>query len=244
MKKLITAALIVLIPIIGSAQNVFLIEDMITTKDQSVNALVFNIKGEFDDAVDHYKDYMKERYEYKVDKENKTTYIIEEVDLPHISMRRGDMKTYLVYTDSMNVMGFSFLLGYDVFLSSEEQPEEMEQFKKLVVDFMDYHYNESYGKMIDDNNKALDKVKKDLTQNENKIGSLKKKVVTLAKKKDKEKDPTKKVGFDADKQLTENEIKMLEEQVTKQRKDIINMEKEIFTLKTELNKVHQEIVDL
>ena len=243
MKKIATI-LLVLIPLIGSAQNVFIVEDMITTKDNSVNGYIFNIKGEFDDAVDHYKDYMKERYDYKVDKENKTTYKIEAVDLPHISMRRGDMKTFLIYTDSMSVMGFSFLLGYDVFLTSKEHPNEMKEFRKLVVDFMDYHYKASYTKMIDEKNKALDKVQKDLKQNENKISSLKKKVISLAKKKDKEEDPTKKVELDAERQLTENEIKELEGEVTTLRQDIIKMEKLIYSLKAELNKAHQDILAL
>lgn len=243
MKKIILA-LFLIASFAASAQNVYLVEDMISTKDQAVNAFLFNIKGDFDEALDHYKSFMKDRYDYKVDKENKTTYMIEAVDLPNISLKRGDLKTYFVVTDSMNMLGFSFLLGYDISLSSKDRPEEMAHFRKLIIEFMDYHYNESYNTIIEDKTKILEKIKKDLAQNENKIGSLKKKVVSLAKKKDKEEDATKKVDLDADRQLTENEIKELEEKVTAQRADIIKKEKEIFSLKSELNKVHQTILAL
>jgi peptidoglycan hydrolase CwlO-like protein len=214
---------------------------MITTKDMSVNALIFNIKGEFDDAIDNYREFVKEAYDLKVDKENKTTYIIKAVDLPHISVKRGDVKTYLIHTDSMNVMAFTFLLGYDVFLSSKENPLEMAQFKKYVIDFMDFQYQAYYAGVIKGQNKDLDGTKKDLSQKEGKISSLKKKVVSLAKKKEKETDATKKVAINAEMQLTENEINELVDQVTALRVEVSQKEKGIYKLKGELNKFHLQI---
>ena len=100
------------LPVWAAAQDVFIVEDMVTTKDISVNAYIIGIKGEFDDAVDNFKEFVKEGYDYKVEKENKTTYMIEAVDLPHISVKRGDLKAYLVQTDSMNLMAFSFFPKY------------------------------------------------------------------------------------------------------------------------------------
>ena len=243
MKNLIIAVVIGL-PTLTNAQNVFIIEDMVNTKDVSVNAFIINIKGDFDDAINNYKDYVKSAYEYKVDKENKTTYIIEAVELPHISVKRGDLKTYLIHTDSMNLLAFSFLLGYDVFLSSKEQPQDMAQFKKFVVDYMDFHYKAYYAGVTKEQSKSLEGSKKDLSQNETKISSLKKKVVSLAKKKEKEENSTKKVEINAEMQLTENEIKELNLQVTAKRKEIIVKEKELYRLKTELNKYHLEITSL
>jgi hypothetical protein len=45
-------------------------------------------------------------------------------------------------------------------------------------------------------------------------------------------------------QLTENEIKKLNLQVAAKRKEIIVKEKELYRLKTELNKYHLEITSL
>ena len=243
MKKLLIA-IVLSLPTLATAQNVFLIEDMVTTDDVSVNAYIFNIKGEFDAAIDSYKDYVKQAYEYKVEKENKTTYMIEAVDLPHISTKRADLKTYLFHTDTMNVMAFSFLLGYDVFLTSKDQPEEMAQFKKYVIDFMDFQYKAYYADLTDNQTKALEKFKKELAQNENKISSLKKDVVSLAKKEAKEEDASKKVAINAKKKLAENEIVELTDRVADMRVDVITKEKALFKLKEELNQYHLDITAL
>jgi hypothetical protein len=243
MKNLIIA-IVVCLPTLSFAQNVFIIEDMVATKDVSANTFIIGIRGEFDDAIENYKAFVKAGYEYKVEKENKTTYMIEAVDLPHISLKRGDLKTYLIYTDSMNLLAFSFQLGYDVFLTSKEQPLEMAQFKKFVIEFMDYHYKAYFAGVIKEQGKGLEGSQKDLSQNEDKISSLKKKVVSLAKKKEKEADETKKVAINAEMQLTENEIKSLEDQVSDMRIEVINKEKNIYKLKAELNKYHLEITSL
>ena len=222
----------------------FLIEDMVSTKDMSVNALIINMTDDFDEAVANYKEFVKDGYELKVKKENNTTYVVEEVDLPHISVKRGDLKAYLFHTDSMNVMAFSFLLGYDVFLTSQDHPEEMAQFKKFVVDFMDFHYKAHYSVGINEQTKALESLKKELLKNETKISSLKKKVVSLAKKESKETDSTKKVEINAEKQLTQNEIDETVELVTTMRVDVTSKEKEVYGLKDELNKCHLQITSL
>ena len=243
MKNLIIV-LIISLPTFGFTQNMFLVEEMVSTKDMSVNALIINMTDDFDEAVANYKEFVKDGYELKVKKKNNTTYVVEEVDLPHISVKRGDLKAYLFHTDSMNVMAFSFLLGYDVYLTREDHPEEMAQFKKFVVDFMDFHYKAHYSVGIDEQNKALESLKKELMKNENKISSLKKKVVSLAKKESKETDSTKKVEINAEKQLTQNEIDETVDLVTTMRVDVSKKEKEVFGLKNELNKCHLQITSL
>lgn len=243
MKNLIIA-LVLTLPMLATAQDVFIIEEMVTTKDVSVNAFVIGIRGDFDDAIEDYKTFVKTGYEYKVEKDNKTTYIVKAVDLPHISVKRGDIKTYLIHTDSMNILAFSFLLGYDVFLTSKEYPQEMAQFRKFVVDYMDYHYKTYFTGVIKTQSKGLESTQKDLSQKENKISSAKKKIISLAKKKEKEEDATKKVAINADIQLTENEVKELEDQVAALRVDVINKEKAVYKLKQELNKYHLDITSL
>jgi hypothetical protein len=243
MKNLIVA-LIIFLPTLAGAQDAFITEEMVTTKEMTVDAFVIGIKGDFDDAVDNYKNFVKEGFEYKVDKVNKTTYMVEAVDLPHLSLKRGDLKTYLITTDSMNVMAFSFFLGYDVFLTSKENPQEMTQFRKFVIDFMDFHYKAFYTVEIEKQTKDLEGSKKELLQNENKVSSLKKKVVSLAKKKDKEEDATKKVDIDSQKQLTENEITVLVDEATALRGVISKKEKALYKQKQELNKYHLQITSL
>lgn len=243
MKKLLFA-IILTFPLQIIAQDVFMIEEMVTTKDLSVNALVINMTDDFDEAIANYKEFVKEGYELKVKKENSKTYTIEAVDLPHLSVRRGDLNTYLFHTDTMNVMAFSFLLGYDVFLTSKDNPDEMARFKQFVIDYMDFHYKAYFTKGIDAQSKDLDGLKKDLLQNENKISSLKKKLVTLSKKEAKEEDATKKVEIGSELKLTQNEIDELVELVATMRVDVNEKEKELYALKDNLNKYHLQIISL
>ena len=243
MKKLIILLALIL-PTITLAQDVFIVEDMVTTKDISVNAYIIGIKGEFDDAVDNFKKFVKEGYDYKVEKENKTTYVVEAVDLPHISVKRGDLKAFLVRTDSMNLMAFSFLLGYDVFLTTKDQPAEMAQFRKFVIDFMDFHYKVHFAGIIELQNKSLTGTKKEIEQDESKISSLKKKVASLAKIKENEEDADKKVAINAERELTENDINELVEQIATLRTEVSKQEKELYNLKQEINKYHLQITSL
>jgi hypothetical protein len=209
-----------------------------------VNALVISMTDDFDEAIDNYKEFIKEGYDLKVKKENSKTYTIEAVDLPQISTKRGDLNTYLFHTDTMNVMAFSYLLGYDLFLTSKDYPEEMTEFKRFVKDFMDFHYKAHYTKEIDEHSNELESLKKDLLKNEDKISSLKKDVVTLGKKEAKEEDPTKKVEIGAELKLTQNEIDELVDQVATMRVEVNKQEKELYALKDTFNKNHLAIISL
>ena len=170
MKKLILA-LALCLPGAGIAQQVFLLEDTIATKDVPVNAFIVNMPNDFDEAIVNYKKFVKDEYRLKVKKENSSTFVIKALDLPHLSVKRGDLKTYLIPTDSMNVLGFSFLLGYDIFLDSKDHPEEMGRFKNYVVQYMDFNCRTHYINKIDLLMKELDGAKKELRQSENKISS-------------------------------------------------------------------------
>ena len=243
MKKLILA-LALCLPGAGIAQQAFLLEDTIATKDVPVNAFIVNMPNDFDEAIDNYKKFVKEEYHLKVKKENSSTYIIEAVDLPHLSVKRGDLKTYLISTDSMNIMAFSFLLGYDIFLDSKAYPEEMDRFRNYVVQYMDFNYRTHYINGIEQLTKELDAVKKELRQSENKIRSMKKKTISLDKKVSKEMDESKKIQFDSERQQLENDIKSTSSQLPDIRFYMSEKEEELFKMKEELNTYHQLITAL
>jgi len=243
MKKLILA-LVLCLPRAGMPQQVFLIEDTIATKDVPVNAFIINMPNDFDEAIANYKKFLKEEYKLKVKKENSNTYVIEAVDLPHLSVKRGDLKAYLLPTDSMNIMAFSFLLGYDIFLDSKNYPEEMDQFKNYVVRYMDFNYRTYYTNQIEQLTKELDGAKKELMQSENKIISWRKKSISLHKKASKEKDDTKKMQLDSENQQLERNIMSTASQLPGMRLHINEKGMELFRMKDELNTYHQLITSL
>ena len=240
MKNLIIS-LLLCVPFTGIAQKLFLIEREISTSDVPVTALVMNVTDNFDEVIDNYKKFVKEEYDLKVKKEDNNMYEVEEVSLPHISVKRGDLRTYLIPTDSMNLIGIAFILGYDMFLNSTEYPDEMMQLKNLSVAFLEYHYHAYYYDKIESLNKELKGLIKDLNQNENKISSLKKKVISLDKKASKEDDETKKREIASDKLETENEIDIIVSQLPEMRDNLSIKEDEVSILKEELNIYHQQI---
>lgn len=240
MKKLILA-LVLCLPEIGAAQQIILKEEMVVTRDVPVNAYITNATDDFDEVISNYKKFVKDEYKLNVKKENSTTYVIEAADMPQISVKRGDLKVYLLHTDTMNLMAFSFVLGYDIFLNTEDYPEEMGQFRKFVIRFIDYHYQAYYSDAIEAVTKDLDALKKDLKQNEDKINALRKKVNSLDKKVSKEKEETKKIQYQSDVLLTESEIKNLLFELPEQRIQVNEKEQELFKLKEEVNKYHQLI---
>jgi hypothetical protein len=223
------------------AQKMFLIEDTIATQDAALIALAVPVAGGFEDAIDDYKDFVKEEHDLKVKKENNTTYIIEVVDMPHVSIKRGDLKTYLFHTDTAEVMAFCFQLGYDIFLSTAEYPTEMSQFKKFVIKYLEHHYKNHYQGRIDLLTRDFDQYKKDLGQNEKEINGLKKKVATIDKKLLKEKDEIKITKLNSDKQLLENEIEQLSNLLPDKRELVHEKEQEIAAVKDEYHQMHLSI---
>ena len=104
------------VPLSGIAQNLFLIEREVPTSDVPVTALVMNVTDNFDEVIDNFKKYVKEEYDLKLKKEDNSMYEVKEVSLPHISVKRGDLRTYLIPTDSMNLLGLAYILGYDIYI--------------------------------------------------------------------------------------------------------------------------------
>jgi hypothetical protein len=243
MKNLILA-LFLCLPFGVKAQHPFITENEVTTDDVTVSAWIISTTEDFDEAIQNLKSFMNDKYDLKIKKENNQTFIIEEVDLPHFSVKRGDLKTYLVPTDSVNVMAFSFLLGYDISINSRDYPKEMAELKKIVINFMEFHYHEYYNKRIDDETRILNKVQKNLQQDENKIGSMRKKVASLDKKARKETDEAKVQAWQSEISALENEIQTLLGGLPEQRENVSTHNQKISEIKNEMNDYHQVISGL
>jgi len=244
MKNLI-AAIILVLPGWVYSQNLFLLEDETTTeKDRNVNVLIIKTTDDFDEAINNYKKFAKDEYDLKVKKENNNYYIIEEVDIPQFSVKRGDLKTYLYHTDTVNILAFSFLLGYDISINSQDYPQEMANFKKFVIGYMEYHYEQYYAERIKELNKSLDKSQKELSKMEKEVSSTKKKIESLEKKAEKETDEAKNRQIQSERTSLENETEQLLGELPGLRDNVSEYEKAVFELKTEMNAYLQAIAKL
>ena len=206
MKNLLLSIILILGFHIVFSQNIFLKEDRIITGDEIVTGWIFNVCEDENVAKDDIKDFLKDRYGLKAKKKNKYTAIVPEAEIPNVSTKRGDLLIYLQHSDTGNVMGLSFVLGYDISLNSNDNEEEMNHFREIAKDFIEYHYNSYYTEIISGLDKQLNTAKKDLHKKESDISSMKKKEMNLDKKLSKEDDEEKKVELEKDIEELQSDI--------------------------------------
>lgn len=236
MKKTILTIAVTLIYTQLFCQTITLKEDKITTGNESVNAFIFNVCEDIDFAKDDIIDFFKDRFDLKLKKKNKYTLIVQEAEIPNVSMKRGDLLVYLQHSDTGNIMALSYAHGYDISLNSTDNKEEMGHFRDITKDFIKYHYNSYYSEIIEDLDKELNSAKKDLHKNETNITSMKKKEMNYDKKLSKEKDAAKKAKLEED-------IEELLSEIDKTYDVLPALQEQVETLQEKRDKSKQELLN-
>lgn len=244
MKRLLLTLSILLGYLQLYAQTITLKEDKIITGEESVNAWIFNVCIDADFARNDIKDFLKDQFDLKTKKKNKYTLIVTEADIPNVSTKRGDLLIYLQHSDTGNIMALSFAMGYDIILNSIDNKVEMDHFRDIAKDFIEYHYNSYYSTIIGDLDKQLNSAKKDLHKKENRISSMKKKEGNMYKKLSKEQDDEKKTELEKDIEELSTEIETdldllpaLKEQIEILEEDRDKNKSEIMNYQTQIKKI-------
>ena len=226
------------------SQSVSLKEENIITGDESVNGWVFNICEDAEYAKDDIKKFLKETYDLKSKKKNKFTIIVPEAEIPNVSTKRGDLLVYLQHSDTGNIMGLSFVLGYDISLNSKDNEAEMDHFRNIAKDFIEYHFNSYYSDKIETLDKQLNSVKKDLHKQESNISSMKKKEMNMDKKISKEKEDEKKQELEKNIEELQTEIEntydllpALKEQVETLQEERDNNKEELLNYQNQIKRL-------
>ena len=68
--KYLIVLLILYLPFWANSQNLFLIEDEVMDDDTKVSALIIRTTDDFSEAIDNFKDFVKDKHNLKVKKEN------------------------------------------------------------------------------------------------------------------------------------------------------------------------------
>ena len=189
--------------------HLFLEEQAFIFGDGKVTGWVFPATGSQEEVLDDMKDYLKDRSDIKLKKDGDNILIAEEVSLPAITTKRGDLIGYSQITEQYYSMAIAFRMGYDISLSTAEWPKEMGNLKQYVKSFMIYHYEEVYSRRIKDLEKELNGVEKERDQAESKINSLAKKINNNSKKIGKETETAKIDAFQAEINTLESDMKAL-----------------------------------
>jgi hypothetical protein len=102
--------------------------------------------GEVSEFRDIWRDFLKDEFNIKSSRKGEVL-IAEEVVVNRITDRRGDLILFLYPHDKEVNFNLAFRLGYDIYINSDEFPEEATNLKDFTVYFINfyyYHYLEDY----------------------------------------------------------------------------------------------------
>lgn len=178
MKKKFSVFFILLLlatPLI-SQQRVFLQEKEIAMEEYSGTAWIFPVAGDIESALDHLKDYCKERSDVRMRNEGDHLVVAEEVSIPTIATQRGDLIGNGFPHESYNAMGIAFKLGYDIYLNSDMWDMEMNNLRNYAKEFMSYHYERFFAEQIEAVEDQIKTLERDLNREERDVESLNRKI--------------------------------------------------------------------
>lgn len=237
MKKslIILLAVIFLGGIMNAQDHLFLQEQELTLSDGKVSAWVFPAADTPEEALNDFKDYLKERSDIKLKKQGDDMLIAEKVSLPAITTKRGDLVGLCQLKEQYCSMAIFFKLGYDISLSTEEWPTEMESLRHYMKAFMTFHYERVYADRIEALEDQIKDVEKQRNQTEKEIGNLNNKISNNTKKISKETDEAKINELNAENNTLEADLKVQTDNLPPLHAELDRLKTNVEENKTELN---------
>ena len=215
--------------------HLFLQEQEIKLEDGSSSAWVFPVARDLDEALDDLKDYCKDRSDVRLKNSGENLVIAEEVSIPNIATKRGDLIGYGFITENYYGLALVFQLGYDISINSIEWTDEMNNFRDYAKQFMSYHYEQSYARRIESLEKEIKDLEKDVKQNENKIDNNNRKIGNLNDRILKEEDDVKIESFKSEITTLEADNQVLSDTLPKLTSQIETLLGNVERLKLESN---------
>lgn len=213
-------------------------------EDYKSTAWVFPVARNLEEALKDIKDYCKDRSDVKLKKGGENVLHAEKVSIPSIAPKRGDLIAHAFITESYYGMALAFKLGYDISVNSAEWEAEMQNLRNYAREFMAYHFEHSYARILEGIEKEIKGLEKEKDQNENKMASIGKKVDNLNKKIDKETDEAKITGFKAEISILEGNIAALSQTLPPLQDRIDEFKENRNTIKTESHTILSTIGSL
>lgn len=148
--------------------DVKIVNDSLTFDDTRYLAASTSVDGTRDEVADVWKKFLKDEYDIKGIKLNKTNFVVEkEVVISEIIKKRGDLILLAVgYPGTGEVkLTLSYRLGYDICVNPETFPNEYIGLQNFLEYFGYYYYNEITVFEISDLRKKLSNLEKEKKQN-------------------------------------------------------------------------------
>ncbi len=217
------------------AQNLEIVEKKILIEKTPVDALVMAIGEEYTFSKKTFKAYVKDALDVKMGNDGKSALLAQKVNVPTLSSKKGDLKaTYFTDRDSA-YLGVSFILGYEIFINSENYPEEMKKLREFVRGYQEYHFTSFHNNQIADQENQKKKLLKEIKTTERAIGKLRKRIGNNDKKMSKSDDTAKKLIWNSKNANHHNEISKLNKTMLGLNEEVIHAEFKMAELKNALS---------
>lgn len=227
-----------------SAQiDLFLEEQEVQLEDSRASGWVFPVANDLDLAMKDLQEYCKERSDVKLKKEGEFVMIGEKVSIPSIATKRGDLIGRGFITETYYCVSLVFKLGYDISLNSVDWEPEMKNFRNYAKEFMSYHYENSFGRRIENVNQQISDLEKEKKQTLNKVDGLNNKIQSLDKKIQKETDEGKKEEYNTEIAVNESDIEVLSTNASDLQDQIEKLQADVLEIQEELHKFINHITD-
>ena len=202
---------IMLTGFLNAQVHLFIQEQEVNLADGKSSAWVFPVVRDLDEALEDLKQYCKVRSSVKMKSGGENLIIAEKVSIPTIATKRGDLIGYGSITENYYEVALVFQIGYDISVNSKDWAVEMKNLRSYAMEFMSYHYEQSYARRIKTLEKEIKSLEKERDQSESKIVNLTKKVASLHKKITKETDQAKIDTFNGEISILESDIEELQD---------------------------------
>lgn len=195
-----------------------------TETDAQVATLLIQDDGEIKKAL---RKYIRRNLDAKVKNNGKDMLMAEKASIHTISDKRGDLAAIFFQENSQDKMAVAYLLGYDIFVNSNDYPEEAENLKNFAETFLKDYYQGYFEDVVTAEEKKLKKLERGLAKNGREINSLNRKIQKNNRKAERDKFKDEKDSLENDNVRINTEIDALNDAMAQLKNDIAKVEKDI-----------------
>jgi hypothetical protein len=180
-------------------------------------------QGTVENLKENFVKFLNKGYKLNA-KKSKTGVVAKEATINQVINRRGDLYAQFTNEAGKPEISVAFLMGYDIYLNTKDNPQEMARLRDFVREFVLFHYGDLYANQVKEQEKLIGQLNKQILDNDREAKRLESKIDNNTKKVAKEVDPLKKVGIDNQNIEYRNQIKGLGEKNANIKTQIANAE--------------------
>ena len=247
MKKIYGLSTVVFAFLFGPlyAQQYQPVEQQVSMDKSSPNAWVISADdAPVDNLLKEFRRYAKDQLDVKTKKDGRDMVVAKEASIARFSPQTGDLKTRFYTEGNDTKVAIAFMPGYDISLSTAENPDGMESMRQFIKNFVKHYKNEELTERLEDREKRKKSIESDYKKNEREYGKLEKSISKIEKDLNSSKTEESE-KFELKNEKIEEEARMmaLEEVMANQQKEIEEVDGLIQEVRADLGSLETQFAE-